>query len=333
MADRTGKCTNFENCHLADSKELVTIPDGEEFVCPNPDCGKELMEVRKTNGPGRKGLVAAVVAAVVIVGGLTGFLFWPSNDGPVIPDDTTVVDEPPEPDVGEPPPAEPPPVEPVTVSGVVDKLKAGDLEAAAAAVRRLEAESPEAVELKGLMTKPVDLDVRFQFRKSGQQASQQYPIGSDQLERLNLTLTHEDDYALFLKAPAGSPEIYAYVFQIDQYDEVSRVFPHPAYGGGDNPIAAGESRRIPPEDGQWLYLDELSASDQAIGETIHVVASFWPADDLNEQLGRIHQETRSQERKAKVRELVSWLKKRGQSGLPCVYYNELTFTHDHPRLR
>lgn len=314
MADRTGKCTNFDNCHLADSGELITVPDGEEFVCPDPDCRKELMEVGKTNGKGRKPLVAAVVAAVVIVGGLTGFLFWPSDDGSVISNDDM--------GFGGPPPG---------MSEVVDKLKAGEFEAAAAAVRRLEGESPEAAKLQSLMDMAVNLDVRLQFRKSGQQPSPPYPIDSDSLE--HLTLTHEDDYAFILKAPEESPDIYAYVFQIDQYGEISRIFPHPAYGGKDNPIAAGDTRRMPPKDGQWIYLDELSATDQAIGETIHVVASFWPANDLNEQLGRIHQETRSQERKKLVGDLVSQLKARGQSGLPCVYYNELIFTHDHPRFR
>lgn len=29
-----GKCSNFGNCDKADSKEIITIPDGAEMICP-----------------------------------------------------------------------------------------------------------------------------------------------------------------------------------------------------------------------------------------------------------------------------------------------------------
>ena len=44
MPVRQGKCIDFGACALADKRELIQIPDGAEFVCP--ECGRALQEVR-----------------------------------------------------------------------------------------------------------------------------------------------------------------------------------------------------------------------------------------------------------------------------------------------
>jgi hypothetical protein len=70
MPARTGKCINFGGCNKADSKEVMTIPEGNEFVCP--DCEKSLMPVggggKGGSGGGGKGPLKLILAAVLGLG-------------------------------------------------------------------------------------------------------------------------------------------------------------------------------------------------------------------------------------------------------------------------
>jgi hypothetical protein len=70
MPARTGKCINFGGCNKADSKEVMTIPDGAEFVCP--DCEKSLMPAggggKGGSGGGGKGPLKLILAAVLGLG-------------------------------------------------------------------------------------------------------------------------------------------------------------------------------------------------------------------------------------------------------------------------
>jgi hypothetical protein len=42
MKERKGKCTNFGNCTLADTRQMVTVRAGRDLLCP--DCGRALIE-------------------------------------------------------------------------------------------------------------------------------------------------------------------------------------------------------------------------------------------------------------------------------------------------
>jgi hypothetical protein len=79
MPARTGKCINFGGCNKADSKEVMTIPDGAEFVCP--DCEKSLMPAggggKGGSGGGGKGPLKLILAAVLglgIIGAIVAFV-------------------------------------------------------------------------------------------------------------------------------------------------------------------------------------------------------------------------------------------------------------------
>jgi phosphate transport system substrate-binding protein len=50
MPQREGKCTNFGLCTMADRREAITLPDGEDFS--RPECGKTLTEIE---GKGKSG--------------------------------------------------------------------------------------------------------------------------------------------------------------------------------------------------------------------------------------------------------------------------------------
>ena len=44
MATRYGKCSNIGNCDNADNKKVIEIFDGQDFICPEPECQQELIE-------------------------------------------------------------------------------------------------------------------------------------------------------------------------------------------------------------------------------------------------------------------------------------------------
>jgi hypothetical protein len=79
MPARTGKCINFGGCNKADSQEVITIPDGDDFVCP--DCEKSL--VASSGGRSKSGglpagklkLILPVVLGLGLVGALIAWLY------------------------------------------------------------------------------------------------------------------------------------------------------------------------------------------------------------------------------------------------------------------
>ena len=105
---RTGKCTNFGNCTLADTGADIPIAEGSAAVCT--ECGRGLMVSQPPKG--RSKVVGAVIALVVLIAVLgLGVKFLldalSTDDGPRVTATDPVVQTPP--DAPEPPtPAEPP---------------------------------------------------------------------------------------------------------------------------------------------------------------------------------------------------------------------------------
>lgn len=82
MADRQGKCINFGNCSKADNKEIISIPVGADFVCPEPGCEMELVLIPSNSGWVRKYRLQILVGVLVIVlasGGLIGYKLLKGN--------------------------------------------------------------------------------------------------------------------------------------------------------------------------------------------------------------------------------------------------------------
>lgn len=64
-----GFCLNDE-CEKCKSKEIQKIPMRKDFVCQNPECGKELRECAPPKKSSKIPVyIAGIVAAIVIVGG------------------------------------------------------------------------------------------------------------------------------------------------------------------------------------------------------------------------------------------------------------------------
>jgi len=72
MPARNGQCINLGLCHKADSKELLTIPEGKDFFCP--ECGKPL---RPAGALPRKlplSLVFGIATGLVLT--VLGYFLW-----------------------------------------------------------------------------------------------------------------------------------------------------------------------------------------------------------------------------------------------------------------
>lgn len=61
---KRGQCINFGNCSKANSKEILEVKVGEDFICP--ECGGSLVEVKDSPFPW---WIVAVAAAVLLLGG------------------------------------------------------------------------------------------------------------------------------------------------------------------------------------------------------------------------------------------------------------------------
>jgi hypothetical protein len=105
-SSKSGKCSNFGNCSLADARTTVQVPTGMDFVCT--ECGKSLLMTDMGDSSGGVGnkmaLIGAAVAAVVLAAG-GAWYFLKDRSKPTPP--------PPPPSVATPAPAPVPAPEPV----------------------------------------------------------------------------------------------------------------------------------------------------------------------------------------------------------------------------
>ncbi|MCX7256974.1 MAG: hypothetical protein NTZ64_09610 [Polaromonas sp.] len=67
---KSGKCSNFGNCSLADARVTIEVPTGLDFVCN--ECGKPLLQTDGGGAPagGSKALLIGLgLAALLLAGG------------------------------------------------------------------------------------------------------------------------------------------------------------------------------------------------------------------------------------------------------------------------
>ena len=67
---KSGKCSNFGNCSLADARVTIEVPTGLDFVCN--ECGKPLLQTDGGGAPagGSKAMLIGLgLGALLLVGG------------------------------------------------------------------------------------------------------------------------------------------------------------------------------------------------------------------------------------------------------------------------
>ena len=84
---RKGKCLNIGNCNKANSKEIVDVNIGEDFVCP--DCGGDLVEVKPTTSS--LGLIIGGIVLALAIVGASVYFFVIKGDDPAAFDGGEVV--------------------------------------------------------------------------------------------------------------------------------------------------------------------------------------------------------------------------------------------------
>lgn len=72
MAIRVGKCTNFGNCSVADSSQIVQVPDGSDTICP--ECKRALTLTALKQRSSTPYLLFAVFVGLLL-GGIAYFAY------------------------------------------------------------------------------------------------------------------------------------------------------------------------------------------------------------------------------------------------------------------
>ncbi len=74
IAGRSGKCSNFGNCTIADTRRTVEVSVGMDFVCS--ECLKPLLLNSEGAGAGRsKAPIMALLIALLTLGGAGSWYF------------------------------------------------------------------------------------------------------------------------------------------------------------------------------------------------------------------------------------------------------------------
>jgi len=87
LMERSGRCSNYGECHKADSKDVIEVADGADFLCPV--CASALEEALT----GKKAKRRAISPIIILIGGVLvllagGIIFFLSqNPTPAAPKD------------------------------------------------------------------------------------------------------------------------------------------------------------------------------------------------------------------------------------------------------
>ena len=79
ITGKSGKCSNFGNCSLADARTTVDVPNGQDFVCT--ECGKPLLliDAGPQGGGNSKALVVGALLLVLLLA--AGGIAWSLMSG------------------------------------------------------------------------------------------------------------------------------------------------------------------------------------------------------------------------------------------------------------
>ena len=117
VTGKSGKCSNFGNCSLADARTTVEVPGGQDFVCT--ECGKPLLLMDAGPQAGGNSKALAVGALLLVLLLAAGGIAWSLMSGKKAP-------EPPAPVAVDQPQAPPPKAEPAAQPPVTGNCSEAD---------------------------------------------------------------------------------------------------------------------------------------------------------------------------------------------------------------
>jgi hypothetical protein len=74
LTAKSGKCSNFGNCSLADARTTIEVPNGMDFVCT--ECGKPLLLIDAGPQAGGNSKALAVGALLLVLLLAAGGIGW-----------------------------------------------------------------------------------------------------------------------------------------------------------------------------------------------------------------------------------------------------------------
>lgn len=166
---------------------------------------------------------------------------------------------------------------------------------------------------------PVQGELQYQLSE-GKKGS--VPFGADTMPPV---LNHRDYYRCLIRTNNPPDTFYIYLFQVDSSGSLTTLFPSPQLGT-QNPVRPWQwPLTIPDKDDKWIYLDQLSdSSRQQSLETLYLLASPWPADDIETLILQLPDNT---ENEAFKTYLLSRISLRRQAELPAISITKWSFFH------
>ncbi len=139
------------------------------------------------------------------------------------------------------------------------------------------------------------------------------------------TLTHRDYYRLQISMNNPPDALYLYLFQVDSSGSLTPICPSSQFST-TNPVRPWQwPIRIPEKEDKWIFLDKLSnTSQQQTREILYLLASPWPARDIERLSNRLLDMPDNEDIKAK---LLARLSVRQQAGLPAITCTRWSFFH------
>ena len=118
---KSGKCSNFGNCSLADARTTVEVPNGQDFVCN--ECGKPLLLMDagpQAAGNSRALAVGALLLVLLLAAGGIAWSLMSGKEAPEPAPPPVAIEQP------QMPQAPPPKVEPAAQPPVTGNCSESD---------------------------------------------------------------------------------------------------------------------------------------------------------------------------------------------------------------
>ncbi len=140
-----------------------------------------------------------------------------------------------------------------------------------------------------------------------------------------IVLTHRDLYRYIVNMKAPGDALYLYLLQVDSFGNLTPLFPSNQFDTR-NPVRPWHwPVTIPGAEDDWMYLNPLpETAEQLTQEIVYMLASPWPADDI-EALGQ--QLCDSPQNEAIKAQLLARISLRQQAALPSISCLRWSFLH------